>query len=389
MWKFAPYVLKNLWRHRLRTALTIAGSAVALFLFSFVGSVQQGLDSLTRQQQNERTLIVFQANKFCPFTSKLPQDYDRKILNQAGVADVVPIQLFMNNCRASLDLVVFYGMPRQKNADGSWRSKLRTARNLQIVAGNWNDFEGRQDGALVGSALARRRGLSVGQKFTVGEAIVWIAGIFRSPDPAEENYLYCHLDFLQRTRGLNSVGLVTQLEVQLKEGASADAVCQAIDTTFRGGPIQTDTRPKGVFQANAVGDLVDLIGFANYLGYACVGLVLALVATTTVMAVQDRTREHAVLQTLGFSGPRIFALVVSESLLVSLIGGVLGVVVAMATLNWSGLAIGTEGVTIAFVPSLQLAITGLAVSLGVGVLAGLVPAWQAARAEIVASLRYV
>src|SRR5260370_15881598 len=52
-----------------------------------------------------------------------------------------------------------------------------------------------------------------------------------------------------------------------------------------------------------------LIGFANYLGYACIGLVLALVATTTVMAVQDRIREHALLQTLGFSGPRIFSLV--------------------------------------------------------------------------------
>src|SRR5262250_1707662 len=114
MWHFAPYILKNLWRHRTRTALTISGSAVALFLFSFFGAVQQGLDNLTRQQQNERTLIVFQANKFCPFTSKLPQDYERTILKQPGVADAVPIQLFMNNCRASLDLVVFYGLPPAK-----------------------------------------------------------------------------------------------------------------------------------------------------------------------------------------------------------------------------------------------------------------------------------
>src|SRR5208337_2589669 len=109
----------------------------------------------------------------------------------------------------------------------------------------------------------------------------------------------------------------------------------------------------------------------------CVGLVLALVATTTVMAVQDRVREHAVLQTLGFSGPRIFGLVLAESVLVSLAGGVLGVGVALAVLAWSGLAVGTEGVTIAFTPSLQLAATGFALSLGVGALAGLVPAWQA------------
>ena len=380
MFKFFPYVLKNLWRQRTRTLLTVSGSAVALFLFSVVGAVQEGLDRLTRDRQNERTLIVFQANRFCPFTSRLPQDYERAIAKQAGVADVVPVQLFMNNCRASLDLVVFYGVPP---------AKLRTCRNLRVVAGDWSDFEKRHDGALVGQALARRRGLAPGQKFSVGEVTVTVAGVFTSADPAEENYLYCNLDFLQRTRSLNAVGLVTQFEVLLNDGANADTVCRGIDEQCRGGPVQTDTRTRGVFQANAVGDLVELIGFANYLGYACVGLVLALVGTTTVMAVQDRTREHAVLQTLGFSEGRIFGLVVSESVLVSLAGGVLGVALAQAGLALGGLAVGTEGVTIAFTPSWRLGLTGLAVSLAVGVLAGLVPAWQAARAEIVASLRYV
>jgi putative ABC transport system permease protein len=188
---------------------------------------------------------------------------------------------------------------------------------------------------------------------------------------------------------LNSVGAVTQFEVRLKEGADPDTACRDIDALFRGGPVQTDTRPKGVFQANAVGDLRELIGLSNYLGYACLGLVLALVGTTTIMAVQDRVREHALLQSLGFSGTRIFGLVLAESLLVSLAGGLLGIGAAVATLAWSGIAVGTEGVTIAFTPSAGLAINGLSVALAVGFLAGLVPAWQAGRAEIVASLRYV
>lgn len=131
---------------------------------------------------------------------------------------------------------------------------------------------------------------------------VTVAGVFASAVPAEENLICTQLEFLQQTRGLNSVGMVTMFEVRLAEGANAEAVARAIDEQYRGGPVATDTRPKGAFQANAVGDLAELIGFANYLGYACVGLVLALVATTTVMAVQDRIREHAVLQTLGFSG---------------------------------------------------------------------------------------
>jgi putative ABC transport system permease protein len=377
--KFAPYVLKSLWRHRTRTALTVSGSAVALFVFTFVGAVQEGLAALTHHRDAERTLIVFQANRFCPSTSRLPEDYARTIEKIDGVRDVVPIKVFMNNCRASLDLVVFHGVPPEK---------LRAARDLRLVAGSWADFEGRRDAALVGRALARRRGLNVGQRFSIGELTVTVAGIFAAT-AAEENFAYTHLEFLQRTRGLNSVGTVTQFEARLAEGADPDAVCRSIDQAFRGGPVQTDTRTKGVFEANAVGDLAALIGFAGYLGYACVGLVLALVATTAVMAVQDRVREHAVLQTLGFTGRRVFGLVLAESLLVSLAGGLLGVGLALVALAWGGLALGTEGVTIAFRPSAGLAGTGLVVTAAVGALAGLVPAWQAGRAEIVASLRYV
>lgn len=380
MWKFLPYILKSVWRNRTRTALTVSGAAVALFVFTFVGSVQEGLASLTREGQAERTLIVFQANRFCPATSRLPEDYARTIAKIPGVQDVFPIKVFMNNCRASLDLVVFHGLPPDK---------LRKARDLKLVDGAWAVFEKQRDAAVVGQALARRRNLSVGQRFSIGEVTVTVAGIYAAASGAEESFLYTHLEFLQRVRGMNSVGTVTQIEVLLADGADPEALCRSIDEAFRSSPIQTDTRPKGVFQTRSVGDLAELIGFARYLGFACVGLVLALVATTTLMAVQDRVREHALLQTLGFSWRRIFGMVMAESVLVSLGGGLLGIGLAMATLSWKGLAVGSEGVTIAFSASPLLALSGLVVTMAVGMLAGLVPAWQAARAEIVASLRSV
>jgi putative ABC transport system permease protein len=94
------------------------------------------------------------------------------------------------------------------------------------------------------------------------------------------------------------------------------------------------------------------------------------------------------LQTLGFTGWHIFGFVVAESLLVSLAGGIFGVGLALVTLQYSNLSLGTEGILVAFLPSISLALTGLAVSALVGLLAGLVPAWQAARAEIVPALRF-
>lgn len=379
MFKFAPYVLKSLWRHRGRTMLTVSGSAVALFVFCFVGAVQQGLARLTQDQQAQRTLIIFQENRFCPASSKLPEDYARTVAKLGGVKDVVPIKVFTNNCRASLDVIVFNGLPPDK---------LKTARDLTLLSGTWDAFNSRADAALVGQAVAQRRRLKVGQRFSIGEVTVTIVGTFRSTVSAEDNYIYTHLRFLQQARGKNSVGTVTQLEVHLAESADPDRLASEIDAQFRSGPVATSTRSKGVFQRDTLSDLAELIGFAHWLGYACVGLVLALVATTTVMAVQDRIKEHAVLQTLGLRPARIFRLVLAESVLQSMAGGLLGIGAGLALLAWGGFAVGAEGVTIAFRPSLNLAVTGAVVSAIVGVLAGLVPGWQAARTEIVPALRY-
>lgn len=378
MFKFLPYVLKTLWRHRSRTILTVSGSAVALFVFCFVGSVQQGMNDLQNRQEGKQSLILFQANKFCPATSHVPQDYETKIAKLGGVREVIPIQVFTNNCRASLDVIVFYGLPPKK---------LRAARDFELLAGDWNEFEQNQDAAVVGRAVASRRALKVGDKFSIGDLSVQVAGIYKSNDPAEENYIYSHLDFLQRGKDEDLVGTVTQHEVLLQPGVDATAKADQIDDLFRGGPVETDTRPKGVFQAKSLGDLTQLIGLAHYLGYACVGLVLALVATTTVMSVQDRIKEHAVLQTLGFTGARVFKLVLSESVLLSCLGGLAGVSAAMLVLQISHLSVGAEAVTIAFRPSWSLAGIGLMVSAVVGILAGIAPGWHAARSEIVPALR--
>jgi putative ABC transport system permease protein len=378
MLRFIPYLLKTLWRHRSRTLLTVSGSAVALFVFCFVGAVQEGMNDLERRQEAKGSLIAFQANKFCPATSHLPQDYERKIAPLEGVREVVPIQVYTNNCRASLDVIVFYGLPAEK---------LRSVRDFSLLAGDWTAFQQHQDAAMVGRAVASRRGLNVGDKFSIGGLTVAVAGVYSSRDPAEENYIYCHLDFLQRARGSIGAGTVTQHEVLLRPGIDAQAKCREIDDLFRGGPVATDTRPKGVFQAQSLGDLAQLIGMAHYLGYACVGLVLALVATTTIMGVEDRLTEHAVLQTIGFSGARIFSLVISESVLLSLAGGLAGVGMALAVLSFSSLSVGAEAVTIAFTPSLRLAAMGALVSLLTGLLAGALPAVHAGRVDIVRALR--
>jgi putative ABC transport system permease protein len=380
MFKFLPYILKTLWGHRTRTLLTVSGAAVALFVFCGVAAVGEGLSRLTDNEQAQRSLIVFQANRFCPFTSSLPEDYARAIGKVPGVADVVPIKVYTNNCRASLDVIVFHGIPPEK---------LQSSRELTLTSGSWDDFVRLRDGALVGAAVARRRDIETGERFTIGGVTVTVAGIFTAPQPSEEDFIYTQLEFLQRQRGRDETGLVTQFEVMLEDGVDPEGVARQIDDIFRSGQVATDTRTKGVFQADSVADLAELVGFAHWLGLACVALVLMLVATTTVMAVQDRIREHAVLRTVGLNERRVFGLVIAESFLVSLAGGALGVTAAIAMLAFGRFSMGTEGVVIAFEPSLSVALVGIATAAAAGLLAGVIPAWQATRSEIVLALRHV
>ena len=370
-------VMKIIWRHRVRSMLTALGSAMAMFLFCFVGSIQSGLDDLIGQQEADRSLIVFQKNKFCPATSQLPEVYADAILEIDGVREVVPIQVFTNNCRASLDVVVFYGMPPEK---------VHEVRDFTLASGSWDTFSSQQDAALIGSAVARRRKISTGDTFSIGEYSVRVAGIYDSENQAEENYIYTHLDYLQRGDDASSDGLVTQFEIVLRESADAAMVQEQVDTLFAVGQVETDTRMKGAFQQKSLGDLMQMIRMSGYLGYGCVGLLLVLLMTTTLMSVQDRIKEHAVMKTLGYSRSNVFSIVLLETAIIGIIGGAIGIAAAVMAIISSGLAIGAEAVTIAFTPSLDLVLTGGVLLASGSMVAGIIPAWVASRTSIIGAL---
>ncbi|MBL8854846.1 MAG: ABC transporter permease [Planctomycetaceae bacterium] len=378
MFRFAPYIWKTLWRHRTRSLLTVSGASVAIFVLCFIGSIQEGLNRMVQGEDAQRRLIVFQENRFCPTSSRLPEDYSRQIAQVSGVTDVLPIQVWTNNCRASLDVVVVHGVPA---------AKLPESRELRLIEGQWPAFVSRTDAAVVGRQFALRRRVRLGDQLTFGSMSVHVAGIFESDSSAEEDLIYCHLLFLQLAESQTAAGLVTQLEVALDPSAEPDRVAKQIDEKLRSGLVPTTTRPKGAFQTATISDLVDLIGYAYWLGLACVGLVLSLVATTTVMSVQDRVQEHAVLQTLGVRPGRVMRLILAESTLLCFWGGALGVGLAWTILTWGNFSVGAEGVAITLRPSSAMIASGLGISVILGSLAGIIPAYQATRTNLVSSLR--
>src|SRR3954447_24898967 len=115
--RFLPLVLKQVIRHRTRTLLTIGGVAMAMFLFTAVQAMQAGVRRATQTTARDTTLVVYRQNRFCPATSRLPEYYGDRIAKLPHVADVVPMKIVVNNCRTSLDVVTFRGVPEDAFVD--------------------------------------------------------------------------------------------------------------------------------------------------------------------------------------------------------------------------------------------------------------------------------
>src|SRR5215207_234775 len=156
--KFFPLVWKQVVRHRTRTLLTLGGVATAMFLFTAVQAMQKGVRDATQTTAKDTTLVVYRQNKFCPATSRLPEYYGDRIAKIPGVVSVVPMKIVVNNCRTSLDVVTFRGVPEEKFV-------AQYVKNLKLLDGSIDQWRSRSDAALLGETLANRRGLKVGERF--------------------------------------------------------------------------------------------------------------------------------------------------------------------------------------------------------------------------------
>jgi putative ABC transport system permease protein len=135
--------------------------------------------------------------------------------------------------------------------------------------------------------------------------------------------------------------------------------------------------------------VINIVRFTRYLGWGCLAAMLALIANAIVLGVQQRVREHAVLQTLGFRGGLIMQLILAEGFVVSAIGGVFGSIGAALIIVFGRFTLTNEGLSIPVNIDPGTIVIGLAIAGGVGILAGLLPAWQAGRREIATCFRAV
>ncbi len=375
-------LLKLAWiqlvRHRVRSLLTILGVASGMFLFTAVETLQHSLAKATEASAADTTLVVYRQNRFCPSASRLPEHYADEIRRIAGVREVVPVQIVVNNCGASLDVVTFRGVPDEL--------LRKFAPEIEIIDGSEEAWKKRDDGALLGEVFAQRRKLKPGDRFDAAGITVTVSGIIRSPFAQDNNVAYVKLPFLQQASRAG-LGVVTQFNVRVNDAKQLEFVAKAIDEMFRSGQEPTDTRPEKAFFAETAGELIELIGFTRWLGVGAVLAVGGLVANALLLVVRGRVKENAVLRTLGYPGRAIGLLVIGEGGMLGLAGGAAGVGLAAAFLRWQSFTMGNEGQTLAIQPDAAVILVGISAALLLGILASLWPAWQAMTQPIVKNLR--
>ena len=375
--RLLPYVWRTVCRAPVRSLLTVVGTALALAIFAFVRTLETGVSAF-QAGAAQPVLVVFQQSRFCPLTSELPSRYRSEIDRVPGVLASLPTTIFVNQCRSNLDLVALHGVDA---------ATLQQVEGLRVLDGDLGAWKSASDGALVGRRLAERRKLKVGDKVRLAGLDVTVLGIVDGSGPGSDNVAFVHEAPLQLVRGMQ--GQTSEFLVRLAPGADGDAVARDIDKIFRTDTAPTDTKTMQAFVQGAVGEVSEIVRFARLLGYLAVLAVALVLGNTVFISAQTRAQELGTLETIGLGKAHLVGLIVAESLLLALVGGLIGTGAVLLWFHFVPTTLGVEGFGIDFVAGPAVLVSGLVASVAVALLAAAGPSLEAVRRRVAMALRPV
>lgn len=382
----ADLVRANLGRNKLRSALTAAAIALATLLVCLLLTMPQGLDAfLERAASNTRLSVVNRAG----LVYSMPEALARRVRALPGVADAVGM--------------VWFGGAYEEAGQVTFPS---FAVEAEHVAGTYPDYDippevmadflRNRDAALVGPATLERYGWKPGDRITL-TSDVWNVDLdlrIVGEVPQEGSPIVWvqreYLDQAMQAKWDRQLGIVGILWVRAETASDVPRVMEAIDALTRNTDHPTTTQTEKSFFASFLGSLE---GFLAIL-MAVTGLVslciVFIAANTASLTIRERAGEIAMLKALGFGRLRLFLLLLAETLLLAGLSGAAGVGLAVALTRLLQATAGRVpelGVLGGFVVSGPVIAQGLALALAVGLLAGSVPAWGAARRPVAETMR--
>jgi len=378
--KFFHLVWGNLKRKKLRTALTLLSILVAFVLFGLLCAIKQALIGGVELAGVDRLIVRHKVS----IIQLLPVTYKARMERIPGVDFAVhqtwfggvyqdPKNFFMQCPVVPEEFMKMFPEfrlpPEQMKA---WR-ETRT-------------------GAIVGRNTAERFHWKIGDKVPLQSPIwgqrTWefdLVGIFDGAKKGTDTTpLFFRYDYFDESRSERGKGLVGWYTIRVKEPSRAAEIARLVDAEFENSPAETKTEPEGAFVqgwAKQMGNIVLIV--ASILG-AVFFTILLVTGSTMSQAVRERIGELGVLKAIGFTNAQVLALVLAESSLLALLGGGLGLGIALLITSRGD---PTGGLLPLFHFPLADVLVGLAICVALGLLTGIFPALQAMRLRVADALR--
>jgi putative ABC transport system permease protein len=380
--KFAHLIWGNLLRKKLRTSLTLLSIVVAFVLFGFLCAIKQALVGGVELAGADRLIVRHKVS----IIQLLPENYQARMLRVPGVAAAVhqtwfggiyqdPKNFFMQCPVVPEEFMAMF--PEFILPPEQMKAWLAT-----------------RTGAIVGRKTAERFGWKIGDKIPIMSPIwmrkTWefdIVGIYdgreKGTDTTAFFFRYDYFDEVRKAQHWGQ-GLVGWYTIRVKDPAQAAEVARRVDEEFANSPAETKTEPEGAFVqgwANQIGNIALIV--AAILG-AVFFTILLVTGSTMSQAVRERIGELGVLKAIGFTNGQVLGLVLAESCVLTVLGGVFGLGFA-----WLIISRGdpTGGLLPLFFFPVRDVLIGLGLSVALGFVTGILPAQQAMRLRVADALR--
>jgi putative ABC transport system permease protein len=384
--KVFKLIFKNALRHKLRTILTVLGIAIAVIAFGILRTVVTSWSAGVEASANNR-LIARQA---ISFIFPLPYTYGTKISNVPGVEEVTFANWFggtyidKNNffARLAIDPETYFDV---------YPEYILTKEELET-------FKRERNSCVIGSKIAKQYNLKIGDVMTLegdifpGEWQFTIRGIYKPKEKSTDaSQMFFHWDYLNeriRQEAPGREGNVGWFIIQIANSVNSAEVSSQIDALFKNSNAETKTETERAFTQGFIASSGAIITAMDFMSFVIVGIIMLVLGNTMIMSARERTREYAVMKTLGFSAKHIIGLILGESLFVSMLGGAIGLFFAFPIITGF-----EEVIPKGFFPVFRLEditiIQSISAAILIGVVAAIFPIVRALKTKIVDGFRFV
>ena len=369
-------LLRQVMRSPRRALLTFLGLVVAFFLFTALESVLYTLEELLAQNASETGIFMRPRSRASFFRAALPIRYVEQVRDVDGVVEASPARFHFGAGVHEGSFVVVVGV------DPPSYLRLRPLEGVSEVEAQ--AFRGDRRGALMGARILASNGWEVGDEVTVRgrgrvpDLSLRIVGDIGQGDRMGRVAL-AHIDYLAQVMG--GQGRAAFIQARVAHPSLALAIARSLDERFANFAVPTRTRSERSHAAGILANLSDVLVGLRTIGYLALVITILVGGNAVAMGVRERTMEIGTLRALGFGRGRVMALVVGEAMLLALAGGLAGALGAYALFESGWIAV-PRMTDLSLHSDASVLARSAWLSLPVGALAGLVPAFSAVRRPI-------